>query len=617
MNQAGIFHSCGGTWCYPTSGTMLTIRLWTAANDIDRVELVAADPYELTGEGPGRVWDSKLIPMIKTGTDGVHDFWEADADAPYRRLKYWFLVHRGRETREYGEKGLVSPADRHNFWNAFIYPYIHDEAIFRAPDWVRDTVWYQIFPERFRNGDPSRSPSGARAWQTGAVTNEEFYGGDLAGIIEKLDHIADLGFNGIYLTPIFASPSAHKYDTTDYLAIDPAFGTEGDLEKLVRECHARGIRIILDAVFNHSGTGFAPWKDVLEKGEASRYRSWFAIDRFPLFPEGKDSGDSHGAGFHTFAFTTGMPKLNAANPEVAEYLISTAVHYVERFGIDGWRLDVANEIDHPFWREFRRRVKRAKGDAFIVGEIWHHAIDWLKGDEHDAVMNYHFGQAIANFLSSASEIPDGVALARRVSALEAAYPEPVIRAGFNLLDSHDTERLITRLGGSLPLAREAWLILSLLPGAPCFYYGSEFAVEGGRDPDCRRCMPWDDVAAKSGMVEANEGAERRAEQYAFIRETVRFRRRHAALINGGKRIWIADAREPDLFGVAVTDGKDAILLLVNRGKRAIGRKRLWKAVGRSLDARGYSDESRAWLGSACARKELPAEGYARMALSGD
>jgi glycosidase len=602
MNKAAIYHHCGDTWCYALDDKRLHIRLRTAAADIDRIELVHGDPFEWRDIGGTHVWASECADMTKAGTNGVHDFWEATVTPPYSRLKYWFIIHSGRTACEFGEKGIVDAVDRWNTWNTFIFPYIHAEETFRAPEWTGDTVWYQIFPERFANGNPALNPDGTKDWQHGPVTNHEFYGGDLPGITAKLDHIASLGVNGIYLTPIFESPSVHKYDTKDYLKIDPAFGTEDDLKKLVSECHKRGIKLILDAVFNHSGTKFAPWQDVLKNGESSRYRDWFVIDRFPLMPEA-DAGaqnatgagatdaasgnirrpdDSHEAGFRTFAFTTGMPKLNTWNPELREYLLGVAEYYVRECGIDGWRLDVANEVPHDFWRAFRARVKKANPDAYIVGEIWHNSIDWLQGDQYDAIMNYHFGQAIESFLNGTEEIPDGMALARRMTTLEQAYPVPAIRAGFNLLDSHDTARIINRLGGNLAAARQAWLILALLPGSPCFYYGSEFGVDGGHDPDCRRCMPWDESAQKEG-------------QLAFIKEIIALRRSNAELVNKGKREWLFDRRVPGLFGFRITaeTGEDcrgasaqtagtdtSLTILVNRSGKTLSAKKFTRLLNR-------------------------------------
>lgn len=608
MNKAGVFHQCGDQWCFALDRNTLQIRLQTAAGDIDRVEIVCGDPFEWDTSVTPHVWASAAHPMNRAATDGVHDYWEFRFEPPFRRLKYWFILYKGKRSWEFGEKGIVDEVDRNNTWNTFVFPYIQPTEVFRAPEWIADTVWYQIFPDRFCNPAPDGGSFATRPWQYGPVTNRELYGGNLAGITAKLDHIAGLGFNGIYLTPIFKSPSNHKYNTTDYLQIDPAFGTEDDLRELVRECHRRGIRILLDAVFNHSGTEFAPWKDVLEHGEKSRYRDWFVIDRFPLFShaqlaarERKDwrrADDSHESGYLTFAFTNSMPKLNTANPETREYLLGVAEHYIRTCDIDGWRLDVSNEVDHEFWRQFRARVKAAKADAYIVGEIWHHSIDWLRGDQYDAIMNYHFGQAISNFLSGNPEVPDGRALANRLTILEKSYPDPVLRAGFNLLDSHDTDRLITRLGDNVSAARQAWLLFALLPASPCFYYGSEYGLRGGNDPECRRCMPWDEAHQEPG-------------QHDFIREIIALRRSHAGLVNGGTREWLWDARQGGVFGMRISgkpEGRGAdrerggtITVILNRTGKPLPASKYRKLLtAAELDSGAFGD--------------IPADGWAYAAL---
>lgn len=575
LNAAALYHHCGDAWCYALDSQTLHIRLRTAASDIDSVELVYGDPFEWTAFDGKHTWNSETQKMSKAGTNGIHDFWEIRIAPSYKRLKYWFLINKGNEQYEFGEKGLVFPSDRYNTWNTFIFPYIQDTEVFAAPEWVSETVWYQIFPDRFCNGDPSINLAKTHPWQLGPVTNKEFYGGDLLGIIKKLDHIVDLGCNGIYLTPIFESPSVHKYNTTDYLKIDPSFGTENDLRSLVKECHARGIKIILDAVFNHSGTHFAPWQDVLTHGENSAYKDWFVIDGFPLFgvdPKTglalKDSGDSHSTNFKTFAFTTGMPKLNTTNKDVRDFLLKVATYYIRTCDIDGWRLDVANEVDHAFWRAFRAAVKAEKPQAYILGEIWHHSIDWLKGDQYDAIMNYHFGQALTNFLCISQEIPDGRALANRMTTLEFSYPLSVLRAGFNLLDSHDTERLLYTLNDDIHLARLAWLILVLLPGSPCFYYGSEYGIRGSYDPDCRRCMPWD-------SPEHQEPG-----QYEFIKEIIFLRRKNAVLINRGTRQWLFDPDQPDLFGICISESSDTCTSETCTGIQKGGATRLTLVLNR-------------------------------------
>lgn len=576
MNKAAIYHRAMDSWCYPIDESTLHIRLQTASGDVDRVELQIGDPFEWSPaakeSGKPSHWLAKTLEMEKIGGDGIHDFWGIRHELPYKRSKYRFFIHGGDgEIWTYGERGLCPQTlqdtqEPQDLWNSFIFPYINHSDIYQAPAWVSETVWYEIFPERFRNGNPLIDPPGSKAWSYGAVTNQERYGGDLTGIREKLDYLAALGINGLYLTPIFAAPSVHKYDTEDYCRVDPHFGTEEDLHRLIDECHARGIRIMLDAVFNHAGKSFKPWLDVVERGRDSRYADWFCIKSWPLFPTGRDTGNSHDAGFETFAFTTHMPKLNTANPEVRDYLLGIGERYVRDFGIDAWRLDVANEIDRDFWRIFRTRMKAIKPDLYILGEIWHDPMPWLRGDQFDAVMNYPYGMAIIDFVLGRHGMDTARDFQRTLDSIDFSYPEPALRHSFMLLESHDTERLIHGMHGDKALSRLAWLLLFLLPGSPCIYYGSEYGLTGAGDPDNRRCMPWDEEYQD-------------LEQQDFMKRLISLRRRHWPIFQSGRKEFHQDQKDPGLFAIIQNERKMSCLTLINRSDTMTSAASLLAGLG--------------------------------------
>ena len=229
------------------------------------------------------------------------------------------------------------------------------------PDWVPDAVFYQIFPERFYNGDPSNDPPGTEAWG-GVPTRENFFGGDLAGITQKLDYIADLGCNALYLNPIFKAGTNHKYDTHDYFQIDPVFGDDAAFDTLIREAHAKGIRVVLDGVFNHCGDSFASFQDVLEHGVNSPYKDWFDVYAFPIQQEPLPNYATCGGAHY-------LPRLNAHHPDVEAFIHKVALYWLAR-GIDGWRLDVPYEVHTDFWRRFRETVKATYPDAYLVAEEW-------------------------------------------------------------------------------------------------------------------------------------------------------------------------------------------------------------------------------------------------------
>jgi cyclomaltodextrinase / maltogenic alpha-amylase / neopullulanase len=403
-----------------------------------------------------------------------------------------------------------------------------------TPDWVRDAIFYQIFPDRFARSGRVPAPGPLEPWDA-APTHHGYKGGDLYGIADQLPYLADLGITAIYLCPIFASASNHRYHTYDYMAVDPLLGGNDALRQLLDEAHARGIKVVLDGVFNHTGRGFWAFHHVLESGIGSPYRDWFHFhpaalqgqrpfrpypwhgdhDEWPVDPafepHGGHAGDDiHKIGYRAWWGIPALPKLNTDNPIVREYLMEVGEHWL-RFGIDGWRLDVPTEIHTDgFWEEFRTRVRAVNPEAYIVGEIWHECADWLRGDRFDAVMNYplafailgyaaqgHLDQAIVgrqNEFRHGVAVRDGAGLGHQLEHLMRLYDPAVTAVQLNLLDSHDSPRFRSLVRGDKGAWRIATLLLSTLPGAPCIYYGDEVGVMGDHDPDCRRAFPWDEAA---------------------------------------------------------------------------------------------------------------------------
>ncbi|NNV06147.1 alpha-glycosidase [Geobacillus sp. C56-T2] len=541
MFKEAVYHRPTDNFAYAYDERTLHLRLRTKKGDVDKVELLHGDPYEWRNGA----WQFETMPMKKTGSDEWFDYWLAEVQPPYRRLRYGFVLHAGEETLVYTEKGfyLTPPADDTAYY--FCFPFLHDVDSFHAPEWVKDTVWYQIFPDRFANGNPAINPEGVRPWGSEDPTPTSFFGGDLQGIIDHLDYLVDLGISGIYLTPIFRAPSNHKYDTADYLEIDPHFGDKETLKTLVKRCHEKGIRVMLDAVFNHCGYEFAPFQDVLKNGESSPYKDWFHIRDFPLQSEPRPNYD-------TFAFVPQMPKLNTAHPDVRRYLLDVATYWIRECDIDGWRLDVANEIDHEFWREFRRAVKAQKPDVYILGEIWHDAMPWLRGDQFDAVMNYPVADAALRFF--AKEEINAREFAERLMRVLHSYPATVNEAAFNLLGSHDTPRILTVCGEDVRKAKLLFLFQLTFTGSPCIYYGDEIGMTGGNDPGCRKCMIWDDDKQHRGL-------------YEHVKQLIALRRQYRALRRGHIAVLHADEQTNQLV-YEKTDGDETVVIIINRSNQA-------------------------------------------------
>jgi cyclomaltodextrinase / maltogenic alpha-amylase / neopullulanase len=370
----------------------------------------------------------------------------------------------------------------------------------QTPAWVKDAVFYQIFPDRFAKSPLVSKPSHLEDWDA-PPTHHGYKGGDLPGIVDHLDYLHDLGITAIYCNPIFWSGSNHRYQTYDYFQIDPMLGGNAAFTDLREATRARGMRLILDGVFNHCGRGQFYFHDILENGPASPWVEWFTITGWPLSPYGEE----HPANYSGWWNLRGLPRWNTDHPEVREYIMGVAEHWM-RQGIDGWRLDVPDEITAPdFWEEFRHRVRAINPEAYIVGEIWGDDRAFVGGDRFDAVMNYRFTELMLAFAGQhriqAPLVADmgyhpypaisAQTFVTRIEALLAEHAPETNLAQFNLLGSHDTARLLSIFDGDRERARLATLLLLTLPGAPSIYYGDEIGLTGGKEPGSRAAFPWD------------------------------------------------------------------------------------------------------------------------------
>jgi len=428
------------------------------------------------------------------------------------------------------------------------------------PAWVKDAVFYQIFPDRFAMSERLAKPSGLQKWDA-PPTQHGYKGGDLLGIAEHLDYVVDLGINALYLNPVFLSGSNHRYHTDDYYRVDPLLGGNDALDELIEACHDRGIRVVLDGVFNHVGRAFHQFHDILENDGESPYLDWFTINDLPLnaYCDGP-------ANYKAWWDIKALPRLNTENPVVQEYIMQVAEHWLRK-DIDGWRLDVPEEITAVgFWEEFRQRVRGVNPEAYIVGEIWRDSSDYLNdGTRFDATMNYVLTVAIMSFVVGEridednlvrNEEYENVApidapgYAEQIDRLFSLYPEKNHLANLNLLESHDTVRFITTAAGDRGSLILATLLTMTFPGAPCVYYGSEIGLSGGKDPDSRRGFPWDEAKWDTALLEAH-------------RQLIALRHAHTALRSAGYREVSAKA---NLYVFERFDDSERLLVAVNAGE---------------------------------------------------
>jgi cyclomaltodextrinase / maltogenic alpha-amylase / neopullulanase len=434
-----------------------------------------------------------------------------------------------------------------------------------TPDWVKDAVFYQIFPDRFAKSAQLVKPNNLEPWDS-APTTHGYKGGDLLGVVEHLDHIVDLGANALYFCPIFQSASNHRYHTHDYYRVDPLLGGDGALQTLLDEAHRRGLKVVLDGVFNHASRGFFYFNDILENGSDSPYIDWFDVQEYP--PNAYDP--SRPPGYTAWVGLPALPKLNTDNAQVREYLMQVAEHWL-RQGIDGWRLDVAKEITTPgFWEEFRQRVKAINPEAYIVAEIWEADIaqPWLQGDAFDGVMNYPFAEAVLSFVAGPRIVRphwegraydlgrplDARAYGERIQWLLGLYPWEIQLAQMNLLDSHDAARVITLSGGDAASVHLATLLLLTFPGAVSIYYGDEIGVPGGLpDYETRRTMPWE------------HPKQWRQEVLAYHKTLIAVRHAHPALRRGQ---YVQLYAAGDVYVFLRQLGAEALVVAVNSGEDA-------------------------------------------------
>ena len=552
INIAAIEHRAFDNYCYPLNEDELEINLRTG-KDVREVCLLWCDPFDRDTGGNG-----PLSPYTTLAVSGCrrlphHLWWTVRIRPAAKRARYFFKICSDNEAYIYGESGIFSEQEflvHADMQYPFIFPWMNRNDICTPPKWAENTVWYQIFPSRFCHAATEHEVADLLPWAgpDSPVTNAMKFGGNLRGITGQLDYLAELGISGIYMNPINRSASQHKYDTSDYYDIDPEFGTKEDLKALVRTAHKHGIRVMLDGVFNHSGWDFFAWQDLLKNRQNSKYASWYMVNDWNF--EGRPGYNARKHRYFSFSYCDTMPKFNTNNPEVRNYLISVCEYWVKEYDIDALRLDVSDEVCHDFCRELQLVLRALKSDFYIIGEVWHNATPWLRGNEFDAIMNYPLQYAIYDFMQNTSRTAAG--FEENVNRCLTDYFLQTQKVMFNLLDSHDTMRLVTRLG-SKDRALQALALLFCMPGSPCLYYGTEVFLPGGGDPDCRHCMPWKEIA---------EG--RYTGDFAAVQQLIRLRKSSGALRSPQMR-FLHDESD-DRILILQKDSEDSnerIYLLVN------------------------------------------------------
>ncbi len=437
-------------------------------------------------------WFRKEEKFVKGGEATFGEYWSTTMEHFTKRYRYAIELesHEG-EKYLIGEVGLLKSKDEINQeGNGFTFNYWNEEHFLRTPDWYRETNWFQIFPDRF-NKIGNEDDRFAK-WENMNPKSHELYGGNIRGIIDKLEYIKSIGFTGLYLTPIFESNTSHRYNTKDYYKVDPVLGTEEAFQELIDKAHSLGMKVMLDSVYNHIGSQSEIWQDVLTNKEKSKYKDWFWINDFNNLKQVEDYEDGEFQDkypYETFSFVPEMPRLNWNNPEVVKYLLDATEKWT-KFGIDGWRLDVSFIPSYPFWREFKKCVLHLNPNAVIIGEVWWDSINYLRGDMWHGVMNYPLRKIIIEYAQSNQDKKAKERFVNRFNENSYMYTPEQQWGMFNLVSSHDIIRAITLFDNDVEKFKLAIEMLFVMPGSTSTYYGEEIGLEGQHDPDNRKPMPW-------------------------------------------------------------------------------------------------------------------------------
>ncbi len=506
MNIASIVHETKSRYSYMYDETTLHLRMKTGKGEVKKIVVRGADPFNWVKDenSDAYVYDVSTYQnreMIYEGEDRVHDIWFCELKGlDTKRIRYGFIITtKDDEEIFYGcnsnENLAENPTAKDNTFNMFNFPYLNEEDIYKAPDWSKDMIWYQVTPTCFSdNGEASK----------------DNISGNFKGLIKKLDYLKELGVNGIYMTPIFEAKSWHLYDTTDYYKVADSLGGNEAFKEFMEKAHSLGMKVMLDAVFNHCGPRHAFWQDVIKNGKNSKYYDCFYIldENKPIINSEIDENgdyeheDGYGLNFRTFGYTSYMPKMNTSNPLMKEHLLNAGKFWVEEFGIDAWRLDVSNEVSHDFWREFRKVVKGANPDVYIMGENWDDSYPWLQGDQFDTVMNYGIMNNIWGLVAPENKQVKKIVptqFQKVMVELLTKYPNGITEHMFNLISSHDVPRLLDICKGDKNKVKLCYMLLLTYCGSACIFYGDEIGM-GNSGGESRAPMIWEDDKQDKDML---------------------------------------------------------------------------------------------------------------------
>lgn len=575
IKREAILHIPLSQYAFANTESNMTIRLRTARNNVERVVLWYGD--RVPPSDP-----SHFIPvqMDKIMSAGLFDYFDATFETPFERVCYYFqLISEEEMLYHYAEQTEEIPPRESD--DCYQYPYIRREELGWEPRWFQEAIVYNIFPDSFVSEKEEMNAAGEKMpWERG-IQLESRLGGTINSIREKLGYIQELGFNCIYLNPIFTAGAYHKYDLLDYFHISPNLGTDEDFRHLVKEAHRRGMRIIIDGVFNHCSWYFSKFDDVVKNGAKSQYADWFYRLEHPVIRSEKRGEKPR---YSCFAYSHKMPKWNTSNPDVRAYFMEVCRYWLKEFGIDGWRLDVANEVDREFWREFKRVSRASNPQSVLIGEVWESAETWLNGDMFDSTMNYSFRRICLDFFGQ-GKIGTEV-FHDRVAKMLLRYRTSSLRVQLNLLDSHDVNRFLSDCQGDENRFKLAEVFLFTSPGIPCVFYGDELGMDGDTESALRGPMPWE----RAGLGYSD-----------FFRRLIALRKQNPVLTYGKFRL--VRKNEAGLYIFSRSDEEKELIICLNNSAEKFDISADLQG-GELLMQEGCSEQILGGMGYAILRRDL-------------
>ncbi len=554
-----VLHIPLSQYAFAVNNQELVIRIRTKKNDLNKCQLYYGNRVNQKMPLP-----VEMVDMELRHKDEFFDYYETKLVLSYCRICYYFRLEKEECWTYYYDNRFTKYLPNYELEGQWIdgrseynqYPFILKEEVIRMPEWFQNAVVYNIFPDSFANEKNGLEEKKVSYLLENTRESENRLGGTIKGITANLDYLQELGFTCLYLNPIFVAGEYHKYDILDYYHIDPCLGTEEEFKLLVDELHERGMRIIIDGVFNHCSWYFFAFDDVIRNGEKSRYCKWFYELNFPIY---RPSEEQDILKYTCFAYVPNMPKLNTSEIEVQKYFADVGAYWVREFHVDGWRLDVANEVNREFWRIFRHAVKAENPNAILIGEVWENAETWLRGDAFDTVMNYEFRRICKEYIAF-GEI-NAKEAAYQFEKMWLRYPSMVSSVQLNLLDTHDVPRFLSLCRGDIKKWELGCLLLLFLPGVPSLFYGDERGISGILEYDYRKNMEW------------NKGKA----FYEIIKKLVAFRNTY--IINDDECRMLWEYIEEDIFAfVRKGSGSETYILIDVNGDKKDFLSNKWKEV---------------------------------------